>query len=89
MKLSKILDKFTSHIKYGNKAAIFYDGEFIGHVHQDKTRCIYEAVLREGKVNMKFLSQFKYRRLLRIKNMWGSKLYLYVLQEIRDDQINL
>lgn len=30
MKLSKILDKFTSHINYGNKAAIFYDGEFIG-----------------------------------------------------------
>ena len=48
-----------------------YPREFIGHVHQDKTRCIYEAVLREGKVNMKFLSQFKYRRLLRI-NVWGQ-----------------
>lgn len=81
MKLSKILDKFPCYINYGDRAAIFHEGKFVGHIHQDKTRCIYEAVLREGKVNMEFLSQFKYRRLLRIKNM----LYLYVLQGIRDD----
>ena len=84
MKLSKILDKFTSHINYGNKAAIFYDGEFIGHVHQDKTRCIYEAVLRDGRVNMKFLSHFKYRRILRT-NMWGCRIHLFVLKEMKDD----
>lgn len=79
MKLSKILNKFTSHINYGDRAAIFYDGEFVGHVHQDKTRCIYEV---NGKVNMKFLSQFKYRKIL-CMNMYGSKIHLYVLKEFR------
>lgn len=82
MKLSKILNKFTSHINYGDRAAIFYEGEFVGYVHQDKTRCIYEATLHDGRVNMKFLSQFKYRKIL-CMNMYGSKIHLYVLKEFR------
>lgn len=85
MKLSKILNKFTSHINYGDRAAIFYEGEFVGHVHQDKTRCIYETTIRDGKTNMKFLANFKYRRLLRIKNAWGTRLNLFVLQEMLDE----
>lgn len=83
MKLSKILNKFTSHINHGDRAAIFYDGVYIGHVHQDKTRCIYETVIRNGEINMKFLANFKYRKLLHIKNVWGGRMHLFVLKEFR------
>lgn len=84
MGLAEVLKKFPNHINYGDRAAIFYGGFFIGHVHQDRTKCIYEAVLRDGKINMKFLSNFKYKKLLST-NLWGNRLNLFVLQEMLDE----
>lgn len=58
----------------------------IGYIHQDKTRSIYESYIwNDGTCMMesaKFLSYFKHRFLLTIKDTPNYTRYIYVLQKI-------
>lgn len=58
----------------------------IGYVHQDKTRSIYESYIwNDGTAMMasvEFLSYFKRKFLLTIKDTPTYTRYIYVLQKI-------
>lgn len=84
MELSEVLEKFPDHVNYGKRADIIYAGWYVGQVHQDNTECIYETTTQNVKLARKFLSRFKYRKLLST-HTWGCKLDLYLLQEILDE----
>lgn len=84
MKLAEVLEKFPNNLNYGKRADIIYAGCYVGQVHQDNTECIYETTTQGIKPIRKFLSKFKYRKLLST-NTWGYRLNLYLLQEILDE----
>lgn len=84
MELSEILEKFPDHVNYGKRADVIYAGWYVGQVHQDSTECIYETTTQGVKPVRKFLSRFKYRKLLST-NMWNYRLDLYLLQEMLDE----
>lgn len=58
----------------------------IGYVHQDKTRSIFETYIWNDGTGMmasaEFLSYFKHRLLLTIKDTSNYTRYIYVLQKI-------
>lgn len=84
MELAEVLEKFPDHINYGKRADIIYKGWYVGQVHQNNAECIYETTTQGVKPVRKFLSRFKYRKLLST-NMGGYKLDLYLLQEMSDE----
>lgn len=58
----------------------------IGYIHQDKTRSIYESYIWNGGTCMmesnEFLSYFKHKFLLTIKDTPNYTRYIFVLQRI-------
>lgn len=84
MGLHEILEKFPDHVNYGKRADIIYKGIYVGQIYQDNAECIYEAVLHNGKDNIEFLSNFKYKKLLST-TLWGYRFNLYLLQEMTNE----
>lgn len=87
--LSEIKDKLPNQVfSITSKALCVHNssGFPIGYIYQDKTRSIYESYIwNDGTgivANAEFLSYFKHRPLLTIKDTPNYTRYIFVLQRI-------
>lgn len=87
--LQEIHDRLPNWVSNINPKVLYVrnsSGFPIGYIHQDKTRSIYESYIwNDGTCMMesaKFLSYFKHRFLLTIKDTPNYTRYIYVLQKM-------
>lgn len=87
--LQEIHDRLPNWVSSINPKALCVhnsSGFPIGYVYQDKTRSIYESYIWNDGTGMmssnEFLSYFKHRFLLKIKDTPNYTRYIYVLQKI-------
>lgn len=87
--LQEIHDRLPNWVSSINSKALCVhnsSGFPIGYVYQDKTRSIYESYIWNDGTGMmssnEFLSYFKHRFLLKIKDTPNYTRYIFVLQKI-------
>lgn len=85
--ISEIQNRLPNQVTKINSKAVYIhnsSGVPVGYIHQDKTRIIYVCYIWNGITNKltsaEFLSYFKHRLLLTIRDNPICTRYIYALQ---------